>query len=67
MAYEVISSQRGTVTQYTTGRREILIDSAADVPNLPEDCAPGSLAYTADMSYVVQRDNHGQWVQVGGA
>lgn len=45
---------------------EFLIDSSADLADLPEDAAPGSVAYTANMGYMAMKDNSGQWQQIGG-
>lgn len=45
---------------------EYIIDSVADVANLPVNIAPGSTAYTADLSLIYIMDNHGVWTKVGG-
>lgn len=44
--------------------QEFIIDSSTDLADLPE-CAPGSLAYTADLSYRAQYDGT-SWHQIGG-
>ena len=43
---------------------EFIIGSESDLSGLP-DCAPGSLAYTGDMSYVAMYDGT-QWNTVKG-
>lgn len=43
---------------------EFIIGSSSDLTGLP-DCAPGSLAYTADLSYRAQFDGT-TWHQIGG-
>jgi len=48
-----------------TTRTEYMIESAADIAKLPVS-APGSLAYTADLSLIYQADLNGQWVEIGG-
>ena len=49
---------------HTTVRREFLVESAADTENLPE-CDPGSVAYTADLSFMAMYDGE-TWVEIGG-
>ena len=43
---------------------EFIVDSVDDLGDLP-DCAPGSVAYTGDMSYVAMWDGS-QWNTVKG-
>lgn len=43
---------------------EFLIDSSSDLSGLPE-CAPGSVAYTADLSYMAMWDGS-TWTKIGG-
>lgn len=64
MAYTVQKSSTGR--EEPTGKMEFLIDSSADLADLPEDAAPGSVAYTANMGYMAMKDNSGQWQQIGG-
>lgn len=45
-------------------RKEFLVTSAADVADIPE-CEAGSVAYTADFSYIAMY-NGTEWVQIGG-
>lgn len=45
---------------------EYLIDNASDIANLPSIAAPGSTAYTADLTIIYMMDNHGVWKKVGG-
>jgi hypothetical protein len=40
---------------------EFLVESADDAANLPTDAAPGSIAYTADLTYVAMKDINGEW------
>ena len=44
---------------------ELLIDSSSDTASLP-DCLPGSVAYTADLSYMAMFDGT-TWQRIGGA
>jgi len=66
MAFTIVTNSRGTQTQMGEGKREILIDSPDDLPNLPEDTLPGSLAYTADLLLMYMKANDGKWTRVGG-
>lgn len=43
---------------------EFLIGSSSDLSGLPE-CAPGSVAYTADLSYMAMWDGS-TWTKIGG-
>lgn len=48
-------------------RKTIMITDQSDLVNLADkcgDCAPGSIAYTADMSYIAMLDQNGNWVQM---
>ena len=46
-------------------KSEWLIDTSSDTASIPK-VAPGSVAYTADMSYMAMYDGT-QWVQIGGS
>lgn len=41
---------------------EYLIADSSDLPVVAE---PGSLAYTADMSYIAMMDESGNWQEIG--
>lgn len=46
-----------------------MLDSAGDINNPPDEndqLAEGSVAYTADMLNIYQKNASGQWVKVGG-
>lgn len=45
-------------------RLEFIVDSSSDLANLPE-CAPGSIAYSADMSVIAMYDGT-QWAIIKG-
>ncbi len=45
-----------------------LLDAAADIESLPDEnskLSPGSIAYTADMRDIWQKNGQGEWVKVG--
>ena len=63
MAYKVLKSNNGRSED--ANRAEVLIESSADLANLPENLAPGSVAYTADMSYIAMKAIDGAWKQIG--
>ena len=64
VAYAIVRSSSGT--EETANKCEALIESANDLTNLPEDLAPGSVAYKADMSLMYMKDLDGSWKQIGG-
>lgn len=64
MAFQIVKSNDG-VTE-AKGKCEILIESAADLEDLPDDIAPGSVAYTASMSPMYMKAIDGTWTQIGG-
>lgn len=45
-------------------RMEFLIGSTSDVSSIPE-CAPGSIAYTADLSVIAMYDGS-EWAYIKG-
>ena len=45
-------------------KAEYLIDSEADIDSIP-DVAPGSVAYTPDLSFMAMYDGD-EWHQIGG-
>lgn len=59
---EMVVYKDGSV--HVLRKLEFLIGSAADLSSIP-DCAPGSVAYTADLSYMAMFDGT-EWVQIGG-
>ena len=46
-------------------RREYMIKDNTVLDNLPDDSAVGSMAYTADLTFMAQFDGD-EWVTVGG-
>ena len=64
MTFAIVKSSSGT--EETANKCEVLIESASDLTNLPEDLAPGSVAYTASMSAMYMKAIDGTWTQIGG-
>lgn len=64
MAFEIVKSTSGVSD--TANRCEVLIESAADLANLPEELAAGSVAYTASMSVMYMKAINGTWTKIGG-
>jgi len=63
MSFLKIKSHGQSVTEVD----EFLISSSDDTANLPDDAAPGSMAYTADLTYLAIKDIDGSWVAaIGG-
>ena len=46
---------------------EYLIDDGEDIAFVPRNCAPGSLAYTVDLSKIYQLSNALEWVEVSSS
>lgn len=67
MAWKLIETEGDWTDR--THRATYMVDSEADIPNPPANNAKlgaGSVAYTADMTKMWQKDGNGQWVKVGG-
>lgn len=64
MAYKIVKS--AGVAPEDIAKREILIDSEGDLANIPEDTAPGSVAYTASMDSMYMKSIGGTWTKIGG-
>ena len=64
MAFEIVKSTSGVSD--TVNRCEVLIESSADLADLPDDLAAGSVAYTASMSAMYMKAIDGTWTQIGG-
>ena len=64
MAFSVLKSTSGT--QESANKVEILIDAANDLNTLPTEYAPGSIAYTADLSQMYMKSLDGTWTRIGG-
>lgn len=45
---------------------EALVDAESDLADLPEEYAPGSVAYTADLTSMWQKGPDGNWHKIGG-
>lgn len=64
--HTIVTRGQGSSTIVTTNRMEILVDSAADLDSIPVAAAPGSIAYTADLTGMWQKDRAGAWKKIGG-
>ena len=64
--FNTISNDIGRVTQTIPGKMEFLVDGAGDLPNLPAEASAGSIAYTATLEDMWQKDNAGVWRKIGG-
>lgn len=64
MAYRVVKSASGVPED--AKKQEILIESSSDLAELPEDLAPGSVAYTASLGDMYMKGIDGNWTQIGG-
>lgn len=52
-------------TEHRYSKTEWLIGSSSDLTDIPE-VAPGSVAYTADLTYMAMYDGE-EWHQIGGS
>lgn len=66
MAYTIIQTSTRQDTYPIARKQEILVDGQSDLAGLPADAAPGSVAYTADMTGMWMKDNAGAWKKIGG-
>lgn len=64
--YRILNRAVGNTVINSTDRMEFLVDGVGDLPNLPEACIPGSIAYTATLEEMWQKDNYGKWKKIGG-
>ena len=64
MAYQIIKSNSGVPE--SANKKEIVIESATDLANLPEDLATGSVAYTETLEEIYLKGIDGSWKKVGG-
>lgn len=64
MAYKIVKSAGGVPE--SAEKVEVLIESSSDLSSLPDDIAPGSVAYTASMSAMYMKAIDGTWTQIGG-
>lgn len=64
MAYQIIKSAGGVPE--SSEKCEVMIESSSDLANLPENLAPGSVAYTSSLSLMYMKGLDGIWTQIGG-
>lgn len=64
MAFEIVKSTSGVPE--SANKAEVLIESANDLNNLPDNLAAGSIAYTASLSLMYMKAIDGIWTKIGG-
>lgn len=64
--YNILKKAKGKDVVSTTGICEVLVDGEADLETLPTELMPGSVAYTASMAEMWQKNNAGTWEKIGG-
>ena len=64
MAFEIVKSTSGVPE--SANKVEVLIESANDLNNLPDNLAAGSIAYTASLSLMYMKAIDGAWTKIGG-
>lgn len=66
MAWRVIESDGSWAGE--NHKAAYMLDNAGDIGTPPPENSqllPGSIAYTADLKNIWQKDNNGQWIKVG--
>lgn len=58
-----IREQSGKVYTYVS---EFACDTVADLQNLPQNAAPGSVAIIIATSQVYMKNSQGQWIELEG-
>ena len=66
MGVSIIKSSSDKNGYVNTEVMEIMLDDKSDLKNITEKYSPGSIAYTADMSFMAQLNAKGEWVTVIG-
>lgn len=64
MAFEIVKSTSGVPE--SANKAEVLIESANDLKNLPDNLSTGSIAYTASLSLMYMKAIDGTWTKIGG-
>lgn len=64
--FTTISKSTGRDAQTIPDRMEFLVDGEGDLPSLSAEAAAGSIAYTATLDSMWQKDNAGVWRKIGG-
>ena len=59
MAFSIVESSTGTPR--AANLFTVLVESAADVADIPEEAAPGSIALTPTLGYLAIKGMDGQW------
>lgn len=67
MAFAIVKNEGRTVVNPNGGYNigylyEFVVESPADMAELPTDAVPGSRAYTADGTFEAMTDVNGKWV-----
>ena len=57
--YRIVEVKPGNVLS-------VLVSGSDKVSKIPENAAPGSTCFTADLSYMAMKDIDGAWKQIGG-
>ena len=60
----ILNSERDWATK--KNKDEWLIRSSSELDDLPDTVGPGSVAYTADLSFMAIMDEDGTWQEIGG-
>lgn len=61
MAFRIIRKNSISNGFTSSNVMEIMIDGLNDIPNLPVECDPGSIAFTADGTVLARLNLHGTW------
>lgn len=64
--FKITESRFGNNVSTDENKCSVLVESAADLANIPTDVAPGSTAYTADYTSMWCKGLDGAWHAIGG-
>ena len=63
MAFTILHAEAKYTDEGIKYVYRVLVDSEADLTDLPGDAQPGSEAFSADATYHAMMDNDGSWVE----
>lgn len=63
-SYSIVEARNDNTIETNGTVCNVLIDNINDLRDLPDDIAPGSMAYTANFSQIFCRDLYGDWIAV---
>ena len=62
--YAIVKSSSGVLE--SANKCEVLLKNTAALSSLPDELAPGSVAYIANLTEMYMKDLDGDWQKIGG-